>query len=100
MEESNTKQLLPIHVTLSANEYTKIKIASYWRSGAVGKPIAKQTSFGWMMSSGAEVDSQNMFLTQTSIGDYEELCHIDVLGLPDTPIRDQEVLHQESLEQL
>ena len=52
------------------------------------------------MSSGAEVDSQNMFLTQTSIGDYEELCRMDVLGLQETPIGDQDVVHQEFLEQL
>lgn len=52
------------------------------------------------MSSGAEVDSQNMFLTQTSIGDYQELCCMDVLGLQDMPIGDEEVVHQEFLEQL
>ena len=52
------------------------------------------------MLSGAEVDSQNMFLTQTSIGDYEELCRMDVLGLQDTPIGDQDVVHQRFLEQL
>ena len=82
MEETDTKELLPIHVILGANEYTKIKMAGYQRAGAVGEPIAEQTRFGWtIMSSGAEVDSQNMFLTQTSIGDYEELCRMDVLGL-------------------
>ena len=63
--------------------------------------MAEQTRFGWtIMLSGAEVDSQNMFLTQTSIGDYEELCRMDVLGLQDTPIGDQDVVHQEFLEQL
>ena len=41
-----------------------------------------------------------MFLTQTSIGDYKELCCMDVLGLQDTPIGDQEVVHQEFREQL
>ena len=101
MEETDTKELLPIHVILGANEYTKIKMVGYQRAGAVGEPIAEQTRFGWtIMSSGAEVDSQNMFLTQTSIGDYEELCRMDVLGLQDTPIRDQDVVHQEFLEQL
>ena len=101
MEETDTKELLPIHVILGANEYTKIKMAGYRRAGAVGEPIAEQTRFGWtIMSSGAEVDSQNMFLTQTSIGDYEELCRMDVLGLQDTPIGDQDVVHQEFLEQL
>ena len=52
------------------------------------------------MSSGAEVDIENMFLTQTSAADYEELCRLDVLGLEDTPIGDQRVVHQEFLEQL
>jgi len=84
MEETHTKELLPIHVILGANEYTKIKMAGYQRAGAVGELIAKQTRFGWtIMSSGAEVDSQNMFLTQTLIGDYEELWRMDVLGLQD-----------------
>ena len=101
MEETDTKELLPIHVILEANEYTKIKMAGHQRPGAVGEPIAEQTRFGWtIMSSGAEVDSQNMFLTQTSIGNYEELCRMDVLGLQDTPIGDQDVVHQEFLEQL
>ena len=49
-------------------------MAGYQRERAVGEPTAEQTRFGWtIMSSGAEIDSQNMFLTQTSIGDYEEL---------------------------
>ena len=100
MEETDTKKILPIHVILGANEYTKIKMAGYQRVGAMGKPIAEQTRFGWtIMSSGADVDLQNMFLTQTLVGDYEELCRMDVLGLEDTPIGDQQVVHQEFLEQ-
>ena len=64
----------------------------------MGEAIAEQTRFGWtIMTSGAEVDSQNMLLTQTSIGDYEELSRMDVLGLQDTPIGDQDVVHQEFL---
>ena len=101
MEETDTKKILPIHVILGANEYTKIKMAGYQRAGAMGEPIAEQTRFGWaIMSSGVEVDLQNMFLTQTSIGDYEELCRMDVLGLEDAPTGDQQVVHQEFLEQL
>ena len=101
MEETDTKKILPIHVILGANEYTKIKMAGYQRAGAMGEPIAEQTRFGWaIMSSGVEVDLQNMFLTQTSIGDYEELCRMDVLGLEDAPTGDQQVVHQKFLEQL
>ena len=51
MEDTNTKELLPIHVILGANEYTKIKMAGYQRAGAVGEPIAKQTRFGWTIMS-------------------------------------------------
>ena len=101
MEETDSKELLPIRVILGANEYTKIKMAGYQRAGAVGEPINEQTRFGWtIISSGAEGDSQNVFLTQTSIGHYEELCRMDVFGLQDTPIGAQYVVHQEFLEQL
>ena len=67
----------------------------------MGEPIAEHIRFGWtIIYSGSEVDLQNVFLMQTSIGDYEELCRLDVLGLQDTPIEDQKVVHQEFLEQL
>ena len=46
------------------------------------------------MYSGAEVDIGNMFLTQTSVAEYEELCRLDVLGLEYTPIGDHRVVHQ------
>ena len=89
MEESDTKESLPVHVILAANDYTKIKMAGYQHAGAVGEPIAEHTRFGWtIISSGSEVDLQNMFLTQTSNRDFEELCRLDVLGLQDTPIGD------------
>lgn len=61
MEESDTKESLPIHVILGVSEYTKIKMAGYWRAG---------------------------------------VHHLDVLGLQDTPIGDQNVVHQQFLEQL
>ena len=34
MEETDKKELLPIHVILGANEYTRIKMAGYQRTGA------------------------------------------------------------------
>ena len=96
MKETDT-----IHVILCANEYTRIKMAVYQRVGETGEPIAEQTRFGWtIMSSGAEVDIENMFLTQTLVADYEELCRLDVLGLEDTPTGDQRVVHQEFLKQM
>ena len=35
------------------------------------------------MSTGTEQDLTSMNLTQTSSGDYEQLCMLDVLGLED-----------------
>ena len=42
----------------------------------------------------------NMFLTQTSAIDYEELSKLDVLGLKDNPSGDQEIVYKEFKEQL
>ena len=36
------------------------------------------------MLPGQEFDPNRMMLTQTSQTDYEELCHLDVLGLADS----------------
>ena len=75
MEETATKPVLPIHAILGVNEYIKIKMSGYRTAG-------EQTRFGWtIMTTGAEVDLQHMFLTQTAISDYEELCRLDVLGI-------------------
>ena len=41
-----------------------------------------------------------MFLAQTAQPDYEELCRMDILGLQDTSVGDQNVVHAEFLEQL
>ena len=61
------------------------------RIGKPGEPIAELTRLGWtIMSPGNEPDLTNMFLTQTSVTDYEELCRLDVLGLEDFPTGDQE----------
>ena len=52
------------------------------------------------MFPGVETNLDNMFLAQTAQSDYEELCRMDVLGLQDTPVGDQKVVHEEFLEQL
>ena len=52
------------------------------------------------MSPGKEVDVNEMFLTQTSSADYENLCRLDVLGLQDSPTGDQGEIYKEFQEQL
>ena len=95
MEETDANKILPIHhVTLMSTQKSRWLIINMWEKLA-GEPIAEQTKFGWtIMSSGAEVDIGNMFLTETSVAEYEELCRLDFLGLEDTPIGDHRVVHQ------
>lgn len=101
MEDMDTKSQLPVHLILGASEYCKIKTRKPQRTGAIGQPVAELTRFGWtILSSGKEVSLQNMLLTQTAIGDYEQLCRMGVLGLADTPSGDQGVVHAEFLEGL
>ena len=52
------------------------------------------------MLPGKELDLGNMFLTQTSAINYQELCKLDVLGLKDKPSGDQETVCEEFKEQL
>ena len=101
MEDRNDKQRLPVHLILGTSEYAKIKTETAPRVGRPGEPIAEKTKFGWtVMSPGVETDLNSMFLTQTSVADYERLCRLDVLGMEDSPPGDQETVHAEFKEQL
>ena len=101
MEDRDDKQRLPVHLILGTSEYAKIKTETAPRVGRPGEPIAEKTKFGWtVMSPGVETDLNSMFLTQTSVADYERLCRLDVLGLEDSPPGDQETVHAEFKEQL
>ena len=46
------------------------------------------------------MDLSNTFLTQMAATDYEKLCKLDVLGLPDKPSADQSDVYKEFKEQL
>ena len=52
------------------------------------------------MSPGIAADPPIMMFAQTSQGDYEELCRLDVLGLADGPKNDQQSVYSEFKEQL
>ena len=98
VEDLDTKSQLPVHLIFGASEYCKIKTRKPQITGATGKPVAELTRFGWtIISAGEEASLKKMFLTQTAIGNYEQLCRMDVLGLADTPSGDQGVVHTEFL---
>ena len=93
--------MLPVHVVLGGGEYARIKTENRPRVGNEGEPIAELTKLGWfIMSPGKEFDHAHMLLTQTTQHNYEELCHLDVLGLADTSEHDQESVYSEFKEQL
>ena len=99
--DRDNKPQLPVHVVLGSGEYARIKTENRPRVGKEDEPIAELTKLEWFLTSpGQEFDRTTMLLTQTSQSDYEELCRLDVLGLEDTPERDQRVVHDEFKEQL
>ena len=101
MDDADEKEELPVHLILGTNEYAQIKTETRPKIGKPGEPIAELTRLGWtIMSPGSESDLTNMFLTQTSAADYEALCRLDVLGLQDHPVGDQDLVFEEFKEQL
>ena len=102
MNDVDTKSRLPVHIILGAGDFAKLKTESVPKIGEPGQPVAELTKFGWIiMSPGKEpLDLTNVLLTQTSHVDYEELCRLDLLGLPDTPPNDQSSVYAEFKEQL
>ena len=101
MDDIDVKRELPVHLILGASEYARIKTGTTPKIGKPGEPIAELTRLGWtILSPGSEPNLSNMFLTQTSAVDYENLCRLDVLGLQDHPAGDQDLVYQEFKEQL
>ena len=99
--DKDSKEQLPIHLILGVGEYAKIKTSARQKVGVPGDPVAELTKFGWILVSPWQgVDLSQMFLTQTSSVEYEELCRMDVLGLADTSAGDQEAVYEEFKEQL
>ena len=101
MDDMDTKEFLPVHLILEVCDYTKIKTETAPLIGSANEPIAEKTRFGWtIISPGKEVDLSQMFLTQTSTVDYDNLCRLDVLGLTDCATGDQDEVYSEFKEQL
>ena len=79
MDDTDTKQELPVHLILGTSEYTKIKTKTTPKLGKPGEPVAEFTQLGWtIMSPGKEADLTKMLLTQTTLSDYENSCRLDV----------------------
>ena len=85
MSLKDSKDLLPIHLTLRASDYAKIKTRTATKFGKNGEPIAELTTFRWtIMLSGKENGLTSLYLKQSSAADYGQLGKLDALGLQDT----------------
>ena len=100
MEDTDTKDELPIHMVLGTGVCSNIKMKVLPRIGNPDEPIAEQTRFGWVIQSpGKELDT-NLLMAHSSVIDHEQLCRLDVLGLEDRPEKDQATVYDEFKEQL
>ena len=101
MNERDTKPELPIHVILGASDYMKIKTKKCPRVGKINEPIAKQTRMGWViMSPGRKIDLVSSLYTRTSVSDFDRLCDIDVLGVKENHLSDDENVYKKFEQQL
>lgn len=101
MDDVDDKEEPSVHLILGTNEYAQIKTETTPKIGKPGEHITELTRLGWtIMSPGSESDLTNIFLTQTSAADYKALCRLDVLGLQDHPVGDQNLVLEEFKEQL
>ena len=59
-----------------------------------GQPVAEKTTLGWTIKSpGLENETSTTLLTQATCMDFEQLCCLDILGLADNSINDQDVVY-------
>ena len=95
MNERDTKPELPIHVILGASDYMKIKRKKCPRVGKINEPIEKQTRMGWViMSPSRKIDLVSSLYTRTSVSDFDRLCDIDVLGVKESHLSDDENVYK------
>ena len=65
MSDEYTKPMLPVHLTLGASEFARIKTERGPRNGKPGEPVEEKTRFGWtIMYPGSEPALSKMLLTQ------------------------------------
>ena len=99
--DQDTRKDPPVHLILGAGDYTKIKTQERARVGQSGEPIAELTRLGWVViSPGQESGLTNMMFSKTSVHYCENLRSLDVLGIKEEHVRQDEVVFDEFKKQL
>ena len=90
------KPVLPVHVILGVNNYTRIKTQERLRVGLPGEPIGELTKLGWVILS----PSTNILFTKASMHDYENVCSLDCLSIEEKHEKNNEFVYGEFRKQL
>ena len=98
-DNEDDREQHPIHLILGVGDLSRIK-TSTCRVGDVNQPVAEKTTFGWTVMGPGKNESHISYFAKTLQEDYEELCNLDVLGLQDHPMGDQNMVHEEFKESL
>ena len=99
-DDDDTKAELPVHIVLGASNFSKIKTNMPARTRKTGEAVAELTKSGWMIILTGKENHSNVYLTQSTTHNYEQLFWLDVLGLVDTSVGDQKIVYTEFQEQL
>ena len=102
MEDTDSKEELPVHVVLGISDYTKCKMSEKPRIGDQSQPIAERTKFGWTISSPGSTNASflHLFHTRSTHDDCESMYRLDVLGIEDRKDGDPESVYDDFKEQL
>ena len=72
-DDDDTKAELPVHIVLGASNFSKIKTNMPARTRKTGEAVAELTKSGWMIILTGKENHSNVYLTQSTTHNYEQL---------------------------
>ena len=101
MNGNDLKAVIPVHIILGVNNYTKIKTQERPRVRPEGEPVAELTKLGWVVvSPGNSSEVTNLLFSKTSLHDYENLCSLDYLGIEENHVKSDDLIYDKFRKQL
>ena len=73
VDDDDTKAELPVHIVLGASNFSKIKTNMPARTRKTGEAVAELTKSGWMIILTGKENHSNVYLTQSTTHNYEQL---------------------------